>query len=104
MPLLLTCSVVFVFVSRRLLVFVCWRQELELRNRDRYGALDQMSAELRQLREQRDAFDALAEALRTWDGWLSYRVVVLRDQLLEQEGQATARPSSIERIRTALID
>jgi hypothetical protein len=28
----------------------------------------------------------------------------LRDQLLEQEGQATARPSAIERIHTALID
>jgi hypothetical protein len=27
-----------------------------------------MSAELRHLREQRDAFDALAEALRTQDG------------------------------------
>jgi hypothetical protein len=27
-----------------------------------------MSAELRQLREQRDAFGALAEALRTQDG------------------------------------
>jgi hypothetical protein len=63
-----------------------------------------MSAELRQLREQRDAFDALAEALRTRDGWLSYRAVVLRDQLLELEGQATARPSAIERIRTSLID
>jgi hypothetical protein len=63
-----------------------------------------MSAELRQLREQRDAFDALAEALRTRDGWLSYRAVVLRDQLLELEGQAIARPSAIEQIRTALID
>jgi chromosome segregation ATPase len=63
-----------------------------------------MSAELRQLREQRDAFDALAEALRTRDGWLSYRVVALRDQLLELEGQATTRPSAIERIRTALIN
>jgi hypothetical protein len=30
--------------------------------------------------------------------------VALRDQLLELEGQATARPSTIERIRTALID
>jgi hypothetical protein len=30
--------------------------------------------------------------------------VALRDQLLELEGQATARPSAIERIRTALID
>jgi hypothetical protein len=96
--------VVFVFVSRRLSVFVCWRQELELRARDRYDVLDQMSAELRQLREQRDTFDALAEALRTWDGWLTYRAVALRDQLLELEGQAAARPSAIERIRTTLID
>jgi nitrate reductase assembly molybdenum cofactor insertion protein NarJ len=52
---------------------------LELRSRDRYGALDQMSAELRQLREQRDAFDALGEALRTRDGWLAYLAEALRD-------------------------
>jgi chromosome segregation ATPase len=63
-----------------------------------------MSAELRQLREQRDAFDELAEALRTQDGWLSYRVEALRDQLLEHEGQAAARPPALERICTALID
>jgi chromosome segregation ATPase len=63
-----------------------------------------MSAELRQLREQRDALDALAEALRTRDGWLAYRAEALRNQLLELEGQATARPSAIEQIRTALID
>jgi chromosome segregation ATPase len=79
-------------------------QELELHTRDRYGALDQMSAELHQLREQRDALDALAEALRTRDGWLAYRAEALRDQLLELEGQSAARPSAIERIRTALID
>jgi chromosome segregation ATPase len=86
------------------LVSIFWRQELEHRARDKYGALDQMNAELRQLREQRDALDALAEALRTHDGWLSYRAEALRDQLLEQEGQATTRPSAIERVRTALID
>jgi chromosome segregation ATPase len=63
-----------------------------------------MSAELRQLREQRDAFDALAEALRTRDGWLAYRAEALRDQLLELEGQSTVHPSTIERVRTALID
>jgi hypothetical protein len=51
-----------------LLVLVCRRQELEHRARDKYGAFDRMSAELRQRREQRDAFDALAEALRTQDG------------------------------------
>jgi DNA repair exonuclease SbcCD ATPase subunit len=80
------------------------RQELKHRARDRYGALAQTSAELRQLREQRDALDALAEALRTRDGWLAYQAEALRDQLLELEGQSTARPSTIERIRTALID
>jgi chromosome segregation ATPase len=90
--------------ARCLLVLICWRQELEHRARDKYGAFDQMSAELRQLREQRDAFDALAEALRTQDGWLSYRAEALRDQLLEHEGQAATRPPALEQICTALID
>jgi chromosome segregation ATPase len=63
-----------------------------------------MSAELRHLRQQRDAFDLLAEALGTPDGWLSYRAEALRDQPLEYEGQAAARPSTLERICTALID
>jgi hypothetical protein len=82
---------------------VCCRQELEHRARDKYGTFDQMSAELRQLREQRDAFGALAEALRTQDGWLSYRAEALRDQLLEHEGQAAACPPAFEWICTALI-
>jgi hypothetical protein len=90
--------------ARRLLVSVCWRQELEHRTRDKYGALDQMSAELRPLWEQRDALDALAEALRTQDGWLLYRAEALHDQLFEHEGQAVARPPAIERICIALID
>jgi predicted nucleic acid-binding Zn-ribbon protein len=86
------------------LVLAYWRQELEHRARDKYGAFDRMSAELGQLQEQRDAFDALAEALGTQDGWLSYRAEALRDQLLEHEGQAAARPPALERICTALID
>jgi hypothetical protein len=90
--------------ARRLPVLVCWRQELEHRARDKYGAFDRMSAELRQLREQRDAFDVLAEALGIPDSWLSYRAEVLRDQLLEHEGQAAACPSALERICTTLID
>jgi chromosome segregation ATPase len=90
--------------ARHLSVSVRWRQELEHRARDKYGALDQMNAELRQLREQRDTLDTLAEALRTQDGWLSYRAEALHDQLLEHEGQAAARPPAIERICTALID
>jgi chromosome segregation ATPase len=83
---------------------VCWRQELEHRARNKYGAFDQMRAELRRLREQCDAFVTLAEALRTPDGWLSYRAEALRDQLQECERQAPARPSTLERICTALID
>jgi hypothetical protein len=63
-----------------------------------------MIAEPRQLREQRDAFDVLSEALGTPDGWLSYRAEALRDQPLEYEGQAAARPPTLERICTALID
>jgi hypothetical protein len=90
--------------TRRLLVLICWRQELEHRARDKYGAFDQMSAELRHLREQRDAFDALADALGTPDGWLSYRAEALRDQPLEYERQAAACPSTLKRICTALID
>jgi chromosome segregation ATPase len=63
-----------------------------------------MSAELRQLREQRDALDTLAEALRTRDIWLAYRAGALRDQPLELEGQPTPRASAVEEVRTALID
>jgi hypothetical protein len=63
-----------------------------------------MSAELRQLRERCDAFDALADALRTPDSWLSYRAVALRDQLQECERRDVARPSTLERVFTALID
>jgi hypothetical protein len=51
-----------------------------------------MSAELRHLREQRDAFDALADALGSPNGWLSYRAEALRDQPLDYERQATTCP------------
>jgi chromosome segregation ATPase len=63
-----------------------------------------MSAELRRLQEQGDAFVALAEALRTPDGWLSYRAEALHDQLQECKREAPARPSTLERICTALIE
>jgi chromosome segregation ATPase len=63
-----------------------------------------VSAELRQLRERCDAFDAFADALRTPDGWLSYRAMALRDQLHESARQDPAHPSTLERVCTALID
>jgi chromosome segregation ATPase len=63
-----------------------------------------VNAELHQFRERCDAFDVLADALRTPDGWLSYRAMALRDQLHESARQDPARPSSLERVCTALID
>jgi hypothetical protein len=63
-----------------------------------------VNAELHQLRERCGAFDALADALRTPDGWLAYRVVVLRDELPESTRQDPTRRSSLERVCTALID
>jgi DNA repair ATPase RecN len=82
----------------------CWRQELELRACDKYSAFDQVSAELRQLRERCDAFDALADALRTPDVLLSYRAMALCDQLHESARQDPVHPSTLERVCTALID
>jgi hypothetical protein len=63
-----------------------------------------VNTELHQLRERCDAFDVLTDALRTPDGWLSYRVMALRDQLHESAGQDPTRPSSLERVCTTLID
>jgi chromosome segregation ATPase len=63
-----------------------------------------MSSELRRLREQRDALDALVEALRIGDGWLAYRAEALRDQLLELEAQTAEGGSAVEKVRTALVD
>jgi chromosome segregation ATPase len=63
-----------------------------------------VTVELHQLRERCDAFDALADALRTPDGWLSYRAMALRDQLHESARQDPTHPSSLERVCIALID
>jgi hypothetical protein len=63
-----------------------------------------VNAELHQLRERCGAFDTLADALRIPDGWLSYRAMALRDQLHESARQDPERPSSLERVCTALID
>jgi hypothetical protein len=63
-----------------------------------------VNAELHQLRERCDAFDALADALGTPDSWFSYRAMALRDQLHESARQDLARPTSLERVCIALID
>jgi chromosome segregation ATPase len=84
--------------------FIHRRKELEDRARERYDALDQMSSELRQLREQRDALDTLIEGLGTGDRWLAYQAEALRDQLLELEAQTAEGASAVEKVRTALVD
>jgi hypothetical protein len=63
-----------------------------------------VTTELHRLRERCDAFDALADALRTPDGWLSYWAIALRDQLHESTRRDLAHPSSLERVCTAHID
>jgi myosin heavy subunit len=83
---------------------ICGCQELERHAHDKYDAFDRVNAELHQLWERCGAFDALADALRTPDGWLSYRAVALRDELPKSTRQDSARRSSLERVCTALID
>jgi chromosome segregation ATPase len=84
--------------------FVHRRQELEGRARERYNALDRLDAELSWYRGQYDALDALVEALRTPDRWLVYRAEALRDQPPELDAQAAEDVSTVERVKTALVD
>jgi hypothetical protein len=46
---------------------VCWRQDLERWDRERYDALDLLDADLHWHRGQYEALDALIEALRSPD-------------------------------------
>jgi hypothetical protein len=64
----------------------CGLQELERRAHDKYDAFDRVNAEVHQLRERCNAFDALAGALRTPDGWLAYRAMAWCDELPESSG------------------
>jgi chromosome segregation ATPase len=91
-------------VSWRLRVLICGCQELERRAHDKYDAFDRVNAEVHQLRERCSAFDTLADALRSPDGWLAYRAMAWRDELPESSRQDPARRSSLERVCAALID
>jgi chromosome segregation ATPase len=63
-----------------------------------------VNAEVHQLRERCSAFDSLADALGSPDSWLAYRALAWPDELPESSRQDTARRSSLERVRAALID
>jgi hypothetical protein len=76
---------------------------LEGRARERYGRLDRLSYERNWYRDQDNALDALVEALRTNNGWLEYRLQVVRDELLE-DTQAAEDASAVTKVRTALLE
>jgi hypothetical protein len=63
-----------------------------------------LSSERDWYRDQYDALDALAEALRTDGGWLEYRLQVVRDELLEQDAQAAENVSAVAKVRTTLLE
>jgi chromosome segregation ATPase len=55
-------------------------------------------------RDQYDALDALVEALQTDNGWLEYRVELMRGELLEQDAQAAEDASAVTKVRTTLLE
>jgi hypothetical protein len=54
--------------------------------------------------EQYDSLDALVEALQTDNGWLEYRLQIVRDELLNQGAQAASDASAVERVMLALLE
>jgi chromosome segregation ATPase len=66
--------------------------------------LHRLSSEHNWYRDQYDALDALVEALRTDNGWLEYRLQVVRHELLEQDAQAVEDASAVAKVRTTLLE
>jgi hypothetical protein len=77
---------------------------VERRAQERYDTLDRFDAELNWYRGQYNALDVLVEALRTPDRWMVYRAEALLDHPLEQDAQAAEDISTVERVKTALVD
>jgi hypothetical protein len=44
------------------------------------------------------------EALRTDNGWLEYRLQMVRDELLSQGAQAAADASAVNKVTSALLE
>jgi chromosome segregation ATPase len=95
---------VCVFSDARSSRLARWRQELERRAREWYDALDRLDADLHWYRGQYEALDALVEALRSPDRWLTYRAEALLDLPPEQGTQAAGGASTVEWVRTALVE
>jgi hypothetical protein len=54
--------------------------------------------------DQYDSLDALMEALRTDNGWLEYRLQIVRDELLNQGAQAAEDTSAVDKVTSALLE
>jgi hypothetical protein len=55
-------------------------------------------------RGQYDALDALVEDLRTDNDWLEYRLRAVQDALLDQRVQTTEGTSTVNRVKTVLLE
>jgi hypothetical protein len=63
-----------------------------------------LSTELDWYRGQYDALDTLVEALRIDNGWLEYRLWVVRDALLDQGAQTAEGGSVVDLVKAALLE
>jgi hypothetical protein len=63
-----------------------------------------LSSERNWYRDQYNALDALVVALRTYNGWLEYRVEAMRDELLEQDARAAEDASAVAKVQTTLLE
>jgi hypothetical protein len=63
-----------------------------------------LSSERDWYRDQYDALDVLVEALQFDNGWLEYRLQVVRDTFLDQGAQAAEDVSAVERVTMALLE
>jgi hypothetical protein len=54
-------------------------------------------------RDQYESLDALVEAMWTDNGWLSYRLQAVRDELLDQGAQTAEGASTVDMVKAALL-
>jgi hypothetical protein len=70
----------------------------------RYDHLTQLNSELEWYPGQYDALDALVEVLRTYNGWLEYRLRAAQDALLDQHAQTMEGASAVDRVKAARLE
>jgi chromosome segregation ATPase len=63
-----------------------------------------LSTKLDWYRVQYDALDALAEVLRTDNGWLEHRLRAVRDELLDQGVQTAEGSSAVDMVKATLLE